>query len=203
MSIQTATDLILDVVRAADPATAQKAEAMLEAASVRKSETAARTPAFERQLLASAGISALPGSNTVPSAITVDASDGKVVDKTVETYQRFEAMILQKFIGSMLPQDSEELYGKGTAGEIWKGMMAEQLGMVLAKGGGIGIADRMLADRIGIEVPPEAAGAVDSNVTNRAANMINEFQMQILADVSGSDASESADDTSRSNAWRA
>lgn len=203
MSIQTATDLILDVVRAADPATAQKAEAMLEAAAVRKSETAARTPAFERQLLASAGISALPGSNTVPSAITVDASDGKVVDKTVETYQRFEAMILQKFIGSMLPQDSEELYGKGTAGEIWKGMMAEQLGMVLAKGGGIGIADRMLADRIGIEVPPEAAGAINSNVTNRAANMINEFQMQILADVSGSDASESADDTSLSNAWRA
>jgi hypothetical protein len=38
LSIQTATDLILDVVRAADPATAQKAEAMLEAASVRKSE---------------------------------------------------------------------------------------------------------------------------------------------------------------------
>ncbi|WP_394690753.1 rod-binding protein [Hoeflea sp.] len=203
MSIQTATDLILDVVRAADPATAQKAEAMLEAASVRRSETAARTPAFERQLLASVGLSALPASNTVPSSIAVDASDGKVVDKTVETYQRFEAMILQKFIGSMLPQDSEELYGKGTAGEIWKGMMAEQLGTVLAKGGGIGIADRMLADRIGIEVPPEAADAIGSDVTNRAANLINQFQMQFLADVSGPGASDSTEDTSRSTAWRA
>jgi flagellar protein FlgJ len=127
----------------------------------------------------------------------------KVVDKTAETYQRFEAMILQKFIGSMLPQDSEELYGKGTAGEIWKGMMAEQLGMVLAKGGGIGIADRMLADQIGVGVAPEASNAIDANVTNRAANLINQFQMQILADVSGPDASDSADDTSRSTAWRA
>jgi flagellar protein FlgJ len=203
LSIQTATDLILDVVRAADPAMAQKAEAMLEAASVRKSETAARTPAFERQLLAATGISALPASSVVPASIADNAPDAKVVDKTAETYQRFEAMILQKFIGSMLPQDSEELYGKGTAGEIWKGMMAEQLGMVLAKGGGIGIADRMLADQIGVGVAPEASNAIDANVTNRAANLINQFQMQILADVSGPDASDSADDTSRSTAWRA
>jgi|OM-RGC.v1.016151221 Rod binding domain-containing protein len=201
LSIQTATDLILDVVRAADPATAQKAEAMLEAASVRKAENASRTPAFERQLLASTGMSALPASNEVPASIADNAPEARVVDKTAETYQRFEAMILQKFIGSMLPQDSEELYGKGTAGEIWKGMMAEQLGMVLAKGGGIGIADRMLEDRIG--VAPESADAIDSNVTNRAANMINQFQMQILADVNGSDASDAANDTNRSTAWRA
>jgi flagellar protein FlgJ len=73
LSIQTATDLILDVVRAADPAMAQKAEAMLEAASVRKSETAARTPAFERQLLAATGISALPASSVVPASIADNA----------------------------------------------------------------------------------------------------------------------------------
>ncbi|EDQ34614.2 Rod binding protein [Hoeflea phototrophica DFL-43] len=174
---------------------------MLEAASVRKAENASRTPAFERQLLASTGMSALPASNEVPASIADNAPEARVVDKTAETYQRFEAMILQKFIGSMLPQDSEELYGKGTAGEIWKGMMAEQLGMVLAKGGGIGIADRMLEDRIG--VAPESADAIDSNVTNRAANMINQFQMQILADVNGSDASDAANDTNRSTAWRA
>jgi flagellar protein FlgJ len=207
LSIQTATDLILDVVRAADPATAQKAEAMLEAASARKSGIAAQTPAFERQLLASAGISALPAPGPVPSSLPVNAAgsppDSPAVDKTAETYQRFEAMILQKFIGSMLPQDSEELYGKGTAGEIWKGMMAEQLAMVLAKGGGIGIADRMLADRIGATVAPESPDAIDSNVTNRAANLINRFQMQILADVAGPDAPDSAADANQSTAWRA
>lgn len=178
---------------------------MLEAASLRKSDAAARTPAFERQLLAATDTSAVSLAKSLDAleARPKTPGDGQVIDRTAETYQRFEAMILQKFIGSMLPQDSEEIYGKGTAGEIWKGMMAEQLGMVLAKGGGIGIADRMLAERIGAVVNPEAAGTPESNVSNRAANLINELQMQILADISGPNAPDSADDTDRLANWRA
>ena len=189
MSIQTATDIILDVVRAADPAVAQRAEAMLEAASIRKSEQAAATPAFQHQLLASAN-----GSSVSMSA----ASMGEAApDKSLEVYQRFEAMILQNFVGSMLPKDSEQLYGEGTAGEIWKGMMAEQLGAVLAKGGGIGIAARMMGDRFSAGLAPESADAIGSNVSNRAAGLINEIQKQILADVAGS--VETTDQTEKSS----
>ena len=173
MSIQTATDLILDVVKAADPAIAQKAEALLEAASVRKSAQAAATPAFEQQLLASAD----------PSAVLASAREDIPQDKAAQSYEKFEAMILQSFIGSMLPKDSEELYGKGTAGDIWKGMMAEQLGQALAKGGGIGIAERMLADRFAAGLKPEAADGLNSNVSNRAASLVNEVQSNILADI--------------------
>lgn len=182
MSIQTATDIILDVVKAADPAVAQRAEAMLEAASARKSERAAATPAFEHQLLASSDTSAIS-----VSAATGGAAPGK----TLETYQRFEAMILQSFIGDMLPKDSEQLYGKGTAGEIWKGMMAEQLGAALAKGGGIGIAARMAGE--GVTISPSQ----DDNLTNRAASMTNDFQKRILADIAGSD--EATDTTAKSS----
>ena len=174
MSIQTATDLILDVVNAADPAIAQRAEAMLEAASVRKSAQAAGTPAFEHQLLAS----------TDAAAALSPAQKDPASDKTAQSYQRFEAMVLQNFIGGMLPQDSEELYGKGTAGEIWRSMMAEQLGAVLAEGGGIGIAARLLADRFAPGLAPESADGVGSNVSNRAASMVNEVQKQILAGIS-------------------
>lgn len=174
MSIQTATDLILDVVKAADPAIAQRAEAMLEAASVRKSAQAAGTPAFEHQLLA---------SNDPAGALSPAQMDA-AADKTAQSYQRFEAMVLQNFIGGMLPQDSEELYGKGTAGEIWRSMMAEQLGAVLAKGGGIGIAARLLADRFTPGLVPESADGVESNVSNRAASMVNDVQKRILAGIS-------------------
>jgi Rod binding domain-containing protein len=118
-------------------------------------------------------------------------------DKSLEVYQKFEAMILQSFIGDMLPTDSEQLYGKGTAGEIWKGMMAEQLGAVLSKGGGIGIAARMMGDRFDAAVAPESADAIGSNVTNRAASLINEIQKQILADVAGSE--DAADATARTS----
>ncbi len=177
MSIQTATDIILDVVRAADPAVAHRAEAMLEAASARKSEQAAETPAFQHQLLASAD----------PSSLSVADAKDVAPDKSAQTYQRFEAMILQNFIGNMLPQDSEELYGKGTAGEVWRSMMAEQLGAALAKGGGIGIAERMMGDRFSAGLAPESADRIGSNVSNRAASLVNEVQKQILADVAGSD----------------
>ena len=187
MSIQTATDIILDVVKAADPAVAQRAEAMLEAASARKSGQAAATPAFQRQLLAATDTSAISVNSEVPAA----------PDRSLEVYQKFEAMILQSFIGDMLPTDSEQLYGKGTAGEIWKGMMAEQLGAVLAKGGGIGIAARMMGDRFDAALAPESADAIGSNVTNRAASLINEIQKQILADVAGSE--DAADATARTS----
>ncbi|OCW56171.1 rod-binding protein [Hoeflea olei] len=176
MAIQTATDLILDVVNAADPAVARKTEAMLEAASVRRSAQVASTPAFERQLLASAD----PDAVALPSRPAVDGDRSAAA----KSYERFEAMILQNFIGSMLPQDSEELYGKGTAGEIWKGMMAEQLAAVLAKGGGIGIAERMLADRFSNQTRPEPAGGIDANVSNRAASLVNDIQKRIFANIS-------------------
>ena len=191
MSIQTATDLILDVVKAADPAIAQKAEALLEAASIRKSGQAAATPAFEQQLLASADSSGVLALSK-PVAPTMQ-------DKAAQSYQRFEAMILQSFIGSMLPQDSAEFYGKGPAGEIWKGMMAEQLGAALAKGGGIGIAERMLAERFDAGIKPEASNGINSNVTNRAASLVNEVQMQIFDDISASgEPVDATQNTSRS-----
>ncbi len=62
-----------------------------------------------------------------------------------ETYRKFEAMVLQNFVKSMLPADSEDVHGKGTAGEIW-GMMAEQIGDVISRAGGIGIAASLMKD---------------------------------------------------------
>jgi Rod binding domain-containing protein len=54
-------------------------------------------------------------------------------------------MVLSSFVESMLPQSSEAVFGAGSAGQIWKSMMAQQIATQLAKSGGIGIADRMQA----------------------------------------------------------
>ena len=62
-----------------------------------------------------------------------------------EVYRKFEAFILQTFVETMLPKESEEVFGKGTAGGVWKSMLAEQLGAQLAKGNGIGIAKQLAA----------------------------------------------------------
>ena len=55
-------------------------------------------------------------------------------------------MVLQTFIQTMLPKDAEAVYGKGMAGDMWKSLLAEQLGDAMAERGGIGIADRVLGD---------------------------------------------------------
>ena len=54
--------------------------------------------------------------------------------------------MLQTFIQNMLPKDTEAVYGKGMSGDMWKSMMADKLADVMSDRGGIGIADRLLAD---------------------------------------------------------
>lgn len=58
-------------------------------------------------------------------------------------HQEFEAFVLRSFVETMLPDDASAAYGSGTAGEIWKGMKAEQIGNAMARSGGIGIAEKL------------------------------------------------------------
>jgi Rod binding domain-containing protein len=66
--------------------------------------------------------------------------------ETPEAYRKFEAAVLQNFMQSMMPKDSEAVYGKGLAGDMWKSELAKQMGTVLSERGGIGIANRLLKD---------------------------------------------------------
>lgn len=132
MAIATSGDLILDVVRAADPASAEAARARLATFATR-----ANGVSFDAATRA--------GGNEVAGNRAPDGSPG-VKAATPEAFAKFEAMVLQTFIQSMLPQDNEAVYGEGMAGEMWQAMLAEQLGTTMAKRGGIGIADRILRD---------------------------------------------------------
>ena len=64
-----------------------------------------------------------------------------------DVYRKFEAFILQMFVESMLPKDASEVFGKGTAGTVWRSMLAEQIGNEMAKGNGIGIAQQLAKAR--------------------------------------------------------
>ena len=172
MAISPPSDLVLDVVRAADPAQVQQAQAKL------KSNRAA----FEATSLAEAGggfqaaVGILNRDTAASSAAAgVSAAGGKAA--VPAHLRKFESMVLQNFVKSMLPAESEEIYGKGTAGEMWRGMMAEQLGEVMAKGRGIGIAES-LAKSGGKAAP------ADSGDANRvAAGMVQALQREAFADL--------------------
>ncbi|MBP0441262.1 rod-binding protein [Tianweitania sediminis] len=124
MAISPPSDIVLDVLRAADP----------ERAAAAKAKLAALAPASET-------FPAEPGTARFASVVRATEQGDRP-----QTHQKFEAMVLQSFLQSMMPNDSETVYGGGMAGDIWKSMLAEQIAGVMAKRGGIGIADRLLGD---------------------------------------------------------
>jgi Rod binding domain-containing protein len=61
-------------------------------------------------------------------------------------FARFEALVLQTFIQSMLPKDADSVYGKGLSGDMWQSMLAEKIAEQVTQRGGIGIAARLAKD---------------------------------------------------------
>jgi Rod binding domain-containing protein len=144
--IVTATpDLVLDVLDAADPVTQRTATAKLDALKSSDADFAATMDAEAGKAAAAADQSAAKVAEAQSGV--VNGPPVQVIKKPGpdEVYRKFEAFVLQTFVETMLPKESEEVFGKGTAGGIWKSMLAEQLGNQLAKGKGIGIARELAA----------------------------------------------------------
>lgn len=127
MAISAVSDLVLDVMQAADPANVQAARGRLAA-------FASNSPDTQQHF--SVAASGPDGSER----------QGDGIRATPEAFARFEAMVLQSFFQTMLPKDTESVYGGGMAGEMWQSLLAQHLGETVAKRGGIGIADRILRD---------------------------------------------------------
>ena len=84
-----------------------------------------------------------------------------------DSLKRFEAMVLQTFVQSMLPNDSATVYGKGMAGDMWKSLLSEKMAEVMTERGGIGIADRMLGEHYATTARADPAAAVsDTSVAD-------------------------------------
>jgi peptidoglycan hydrolase FlgJ len=168
MAINPPSDIVLDVVNAADPSRLEMAQAKLKAGQA----------ALEAQRLASTenSFDATIARDHIRDSLKLANPDKKQVP---ETYRKFEAMVLTNFLKSMMP-DSEEIYGKGATGEIWKGMMAEKLADEISKDGGIGIADSLA--RHGTTRIRDKADADDnrSGRLHMATQLIDEKQMDVL-----------------------
>lgn len=139
MAISLATDIVMDVIKAAEPTAAEAARARLQDISA----TAKAAEPFATHIS--------PGATSEPA---------KAAD--AEPYKKFEALVLGSFIQTMLPEETDSVYGGGLSGDMWKSVLAQHLGDAVAETGGIGIANRLLADhyREGKNVVP-LAGAND------------------------------------------
>lgn len=146
MAISPPSDLILDVAKAADPVSLKEATGRLRSISAGGSGDGFAL-AFQ-----SATNRATAAGNSFRTAGLEAASKAK------SPGEEFEAMILTQFVETMLPDDAEMVFGKGSAGEIWKSMLAEQVATQLAASGGVGIAD-MIEDSLNQAKPNQGETA--------------------------------------------
>ncbi|SMC84889.1 rod-binding protein [Rhizobium sp. RU36D] len=175
MAISPPSDLVLDVVRAADPAQVEAAQAKLKATRA----AFAATSLAEKGAGFDAAVDILNSAGSKSGL--ANAASEKKVGEVPEVYRQFEGVVLQNFLKSMLPEDSEAVYGKGNAGEIWKSMMAEQIGAEISERGGIGIAEQMYSDMIAAQRGGKVANATtDSDDRNVAMSMIMELERKTL-----------------------
>lgn len=173
MAISPPSDIVLDVINNADPSRLEVAQAKLKAGQA--TAEAQRLASTDASFEATIRKDAITDAHKLKHRL--DGVDKKEVP---ETYRKFEAMVLQQFIKNMLP-DSDEVYGKGASGEIWKGMMAEQIANEIAREGGIGIADKLMDN--GPTKLKDKAEKAEMNKADRlhmATQLIDEKQLEAL-----------------------
>jgi len=175
LAISPPSDIVLDVARAAEPMTLETARAKL----------ASRTAAAGAGLAETFSVGDLRNSPL--------AGDTSVDEPTPKSYVDFEAMVLQSFVQSMMPKEAEKVYGEGMAGDMWKSMMSQQLGTVIADRGGIGIADSLLKGHYmegetkvamtGVSGGPEKDRLDQERGLSTA--LVQEMQRRLTSDIAG------------------
>lgn len=173
MAISPPSDIVLDVARAAEPDAVATARAEL----LRKAGDLGKTFAVDN---------ATPAGPAAPASLTRMASAESLPDMS----KKFEAMVLQTFIGSMMPKNAESTYGKGVAGDMWKSMMAEKVADVVAERGGIGIARYLTADFqmdgdkkvpvAGVSAAPGTSGATPGAI---AGALVEQIERQLAREI--------------------
>lgn len=146
-------------------ALAAKAEPVVRAASPAETKVAGEGFAAA---LASAGEANGPAKPTEAKFEPAIRPLVKHEAREVPPLEQFEGFVLRSFVESMLPSGDSEFFGKGTAGDIWRSMLAEHIGNEIAKGGGIGIAD-MIAGKKGVPVDERAAAGVGEGLAKLRA----------------------------------
>ena len=145
MAIDPPSDIVLEVAQAADPGRAA-------AVARRLTNFAAGTDASGADF--AAALDRAGRTNATASATVAGAPDmrGRLAnlarvqsDKAGQAQVQFEAVLLNSFVGEMLPKDAPDAYGQGLAGEMWRSMLADQVSRQIASSGALGIGQRLFA----------------------------------------------------------
>lgn len=143
MAFNPRTDVVMEVLSAADPSRASLAAQRLSALAGSNAPGADFSADLERAASSAAEISA-PLTNAGDARSRLAEVPGGQ-DKLGQAKTQFEAMMLSSFVGELLPKDAGAVFGQGMAGDMWRSMLAEQASLQIAKSGKLGLARRLFA----------------------------------------------------------
>jgi hypothetical protein len=133
MAVSLSSDLIVDVMRSADPARLNVATAKLQELHM----PGGSSTAFA-SMLDSVGATAAPLE--FPSA---PVAHSRATSVAPQPYVEFEQMVLRNLFESLLPKAESGAFGTGPSAGIWRSLAADQLAGLYANSGGIGIASTL------------------------------------------------------------
>jgi peptidoglycan hydrolase FlgJ len=161
MAVSLPSDLIVDVMRAADPASVQLAAAKLKARARPEVAGTLFTDALQqlRQPKPSGDMISDVMRAAEPGAASAAARKLAGLSTTPnDAYAQFEAFMLRDAIEEMLPKTGSGAFGEGFAGGVWRSMAAEQFASIFTQHGGLGIAETMRSRAADVAPPPAADG---------------------------------------------
>jgi len=130
VSIQPPSDIVLDVAQAADPLKSMAAAQKLMRAASPGDVDANFSAALEnvtQPLDKTADLKTQLGMMNAHAALAQTNPE----DARMKAYKGLEALVFQNLFETTLPHDSS--LGSGMAGDVWRSMMAEQMGKQAAK----------------------------------------------------------------------
>src|SRR5579883_162723 len=147
VAINPPSDIVLDVLNAADPSRAEAVAQRLNALAGGSPASAAAdfAKALDAARQSSAGALA-GGAGMADARIKLSKKDAAAAQKAKNAQVEFEATLLNNLVDDMLPKDAAGVFGQGTAGDVWRSMLGDQIAHQIAKSGELGIAKRLFAN---------------------------------------------------------
>lgn len=146
MAISPPSDIVLDVAKAIDPMSYTEAVGRLRrAAAGAGAAPSGFEGAFEGLVNGGPRVLSDAGTSLTTRTNNQVLYGGQQLNVRDRAYQNFEAMALTTFVQTMLPANADNVFGSGTAGSVWRSLLAEKIAGQMAAAGGIGIADQMRA----------------------------------------------------------
>ena len=192
MSISPPTDIIMDVINAADPTKVHLGNKRFAAMAPVKSAAELNGDSFGKivkTLPPVTNVVSPPNGKNISNTVKVNTEipaesinayarhDAVPVDNLKKAHQELEGLFLQGVIASMLRGQEGTMFGKGVSADYWKSFMAKAIASELTQGQGVGISKAMST--------PSLSAAKNAGVINSAShsNIGMQFEKLFMSDL--------------------